>query len=217
MIVFIPIKEISQRVPKKNFRKINGIPLYKHLLYKLKNKKVYIDTDSDIIINEIKADPLIDNVIVYKRKKDLLGHETSVCDLIENFILEKNISNEIICQVHVTSPFIKYKTLTDAILKFKKGYDSVVSCNTYQNRLWRKESYGYCPINHNPLKLEQTQDLAVYYEENSLFYMFKSNKFLKTKSRIGLNPFFYPCSFPENIDIDTEDDWNIVKIMERIK
>jgi len=141
----------------------------------------------------------------------LIGHNVSVCDLIENFIVEQSISNNNICQVHVTSPFIEEKTLINAFNYFKKGYDSVVSCNLYQNRLWRKENYGYCPINHNPLKLEQTQDLPIYYEENSLFYMFNSLSFLKTKSRIGNNPYFYQCNFPENIDIDTEDDWNLAK------
>jgi len=44
--------------------------------------------------------------------------------------------------------------------------------------------------------------------------MFKANNFLKTKSRIGNNPYFYPCNFPENIDIDTEDDWKLVKNIE---
>ena len=211
MIIFIPIKEKSQRVPGKNFRKINGVELYKNLLYKLSNHQVFIDTDSDLIIDDIKNDKNLKNVCTYKRKEQLIGHEVSVCDLIENFIIEKSMHDKLICQIHVTSPFIKEKTLKDAFSKFASGYDSVVSCNIYQNRLWRKEEYGYCPINHNPLRLEQTQDLPEYYEENSLFYMFQANKFLKTKSRIGNNPFFYACNFPENIDIDTEDDWNIVK------
>ena len=61
------------------------------------------------------------------------------------------------------------------------------------------------------MKLEQTQDLPMYFEENSLFYMFNSDYFLQTNCRIGINPFFYICNFPENLDIDTEDDWQLVK------
>jgi CMP-N-acetylneuraminic acid synthetase len=217
MIIFIPIKESSQRVPKKNFRKLRGIELYKICLYKLSDFKVYVDTDSDRIISEIKKDKRLSNISVYKRKKELTGHEVSVCSLIENLIKEKNIKNETICQVHVTSPFLEKETLVSACQKIKEGFDSVISCNEYQNRLWRRELYGYCPINHNPLKLEQTQDLPVYYEENSLFYMLRSDIFLKTKSRIGLNPYFYVCSFPENIDIDTEDDWALVKSLEPVE
>lgn len=209
MIIFIPIKEVSQRVPNKNFRLINGIPLYKHFLYKLNDYQVYVDTDSQKIIENIKKDLNLKHVKVYRRKKELEGHAVSVCDLIKNFINMYNVENKNICQLHVTSPFLDMSTIKKASKKMLK-YDSVVSCNVYQNRLWRKETYGYAPINHNPLKLEQTQDLPEYYEENSLFYIFNSNYFIKTNSRIGINPYFYACNHPENIDIDTEDDWKLV-------
>ena len=48
MKIFIPIKENSQRVPGKNFREFGGAPLYKHTLYKLSNKSIYVDTDSNL-------------------------------------------------------------------------------------------------------------------------------------------------------------------------
>lgn len=210
MIIFIPIKEISQRVPQKNFRLIEDVMLYKRCLYKLINFKVYVDTDSERIIKEIKEDKNLKHVTVFKRRKNLIGHKTSVCDIIKDFIIRFNIIDQSVCQVHVTSPFLKSETLNKAS-KFLSDHDSVVSCNEYQNRLWRKESYGYVPINHNPLKLEQTQDLPVYYEENSLFYIFNSDYFLKTGCRVGIKPHFYVCNYPENVDIDTENDWKLVK------
>ena len=57
------------------------------------------------------------------------------------------------------------------------------------------------------------QDLPTYYEENSIFYIFDVEIFKKTNTRIGFNPYFYPIGFPINLDIDTEDDWNIVKLI----
>ena len=210
MIIFIPIKENSQRVPGKNFRELLGEALYVRCLLKLEKFKVFVDTDSENIIKDIKNDSRLSHVTAYMRDPDLIGHEISVCKLIERFIDNHCIAGEDICQVHVTSPFLSTETLEKAIILMKE-YDSVVSCNSYQNRLWRKENYGYCPVNHNPMNLEQTQDLPVFYEENSLFYIFNSEHFLKTLSRIGLNPFFYVCSFPENLDIDTEDDWSLIK------
>jgi CMP-N-acetylneuraminic acid synthetase len=209
MIVFIPIKEKSQRVPNKNFRELEGESLYKRCLLKLAKFKVFVDTDSEKIISEIKSDSRLDHVKTYLRDPDLVGHKVSVCKLIERFIERSCIAGEDVCQVHVTSPFLSSETLEEA-MKYMKNHDSVVACNSYQNRLWRKEEYGYCPINHNPLRLEQTQDLPVFYEENSLFYIFNSSSFLKSLSRVGSNPYFYTCGFPENLDIDTEDDWNLI-------
>lgn len=210
MTIFIPIKENSQRVPRKNFRLLDGMPLYKHTLYKLKDFKVFVDTDSREIAEEVEKDGRCTHVTVYKRKPNLIGDDVSVCDLIENFVAGR-IQLSHFCQLHVTSPFLDVDILKSAFSKLNKGYDSVVSCNKVQSRFWRKESYGYCPVNHNPNKLEQTQDLPVFYEENSTFYIIDAVLFLKTKMRVGLNPYFYPLDFPMNLDIDTEDDWNLVK------
>ena len=117
--------------------------------------------------------------------------------------------DEHFCQVHVTSPFVSSQMIQSAAAKLDEGYDSVVSCNTIQTRFWRKEEYGFVPVNHNPLKLEQTQDLPVYYEENSVFYVVNTSMFLETGVRVGRNPWFYPLTHPQNIDIDTEQDWNL--------
>ena len=206
MNIFIPIKGNSQRVPKKNFKLIKGIPLYKHCLYKFaKDFKIYVDTDSDAIFDNIEKDPNLKNVTVFKRYKNLIGDTVSVCDLISNFIKKFNIQGNI-CQLHVTSPLLTLDTIINASKFFESGYDSIVSCDTVQTRIWRKEKYGYCPVAHNPTKLEQSQDLPKLYIENNAFFMFNSDLFLNTKTRVGNNPYFYEIQFPENIDIDTHLD-----------
>ena len=208
MIVFIPIKKNSQRVPRKNFRLFKDAPLYKHVLRKYKNHKVYVDTDSQEIIDECKTDPTLNHVTAYKRLRELCGHKTSVCDLIVNFIDKYDIV-EPIAQIHVTSPFLESEKVEKAH-ELLLHHDSVVSCNRHNSRFWRRESYGFCPVNHNPLKLEQTQDLPDLFEENSCFYIFKPSVIKNLGNRIGLNPFFYEIEYPENIDIDTESDWDVV-------
>jgi len=204
MLVFIPIKENSQRVPRKNFRDFGGVPLYKHTLYKLTKHDVYVDTDSEEVKEGIRRDPLLSSVKCIDREETLVGDKVSVCDLISNFVEKYYISQPII-QIHVTSPFLELKTLEDAYSKMGE-YDSVVACNVLQTRLWRKEGYGYCPINHNPMKLQQTQELPEIYEENSAFYIFNP-EIIKLGNRIGKNPLFYPLTSPENLDIDTEMDF----------
>ncbi len=205
MKIFIPIKNDSQRVPNKNFRLFAGEPLYKHTLLKLKEHSVYIDTDSKDVLSEVDSDPRLGHVRAYQRQESLRGHRISVCDLIKNFIQRYNIESPLV-QIHVTSPFLKVDTLERAFSHMQK-HDSVVSCNIYNSRFWRKEEYGFCPLNHNPLKMEQTQDLPVIYEENSAFYIFDPKVIMMTGNRVGQNPYFYPIVDPENIDIDTERDW----------
>lgn len=185
-----------------------GEPLFKHTLLKHRTGKVFVDTDSDEIFNEITSDSRLRNVNVFRRPNHLIGDHVSVCHLIENFIHRFSIQ-EPIAQIHVTSPFLLDTTLKKCY-SMMKDYDSIVSCNVHQVRFWRKEEYGYCPVNHNPAKLEQTQDLPKYYEENSAFYIFKPEIVVKTGNRIGQNPFFYELKDPENLDIDTEEDWKLI-------
>ena len=206
MKIFIPIKHESQRVKNKNFRIFNGNPLWIHLIDKLSSFEVFIDTDSDKIL-EIAKD--YKNIHAYKRESSLLGHKTSVVDLIKFFVDKFSFNNEIICQAHVTSPFLKVDHLkfAESIIESKK-HDSILTVNKFQNRFWNYDKNQLSPLNHNPKLLEQTQDLKPLYEENSYFYMFKASV-LKKNNRIGNNPFLYQIDFPFNIDIDTEADFEL--------
>ena len=205
MIIFIPIKEHSERVPNKNFRFLDDKKLYLRQINKFrKHFHIYVDTDSDEIYNELST---YTNVTVYYRETNLIGDDTSVNLLIKNLITKYNIE-DFVCQIHVTSPFLNPETIKNINLK---DYDSIVSCDIIQSRIWKNEKIGMIPINHNPMKLEKTQDLEKIYVENSGFYIFKSETFLKYNNRIGINSKFIELKFPENVDIDTEDDWDLVK------
>tara|TARA_Y100001973_G_scaffold104578_1_gene174873 strand:- start:24178 stop:24831 length:654 start_codon:yes stop_codon:yes gene_type:complete len=212
--IFIPIKHNSQRVARKNFRRFGSEPLFKRTLLKFRDHQIFVDTDSQEIIDLITGDKRLKHVDVFPRSETLRGDHVSVCELIKDFIKRKNFSKPL-AQIHVTSPFLSQNTLNRAS-KWIKEYDSVVSCNAHNSRFWRKEVYGYCPINHNPVKMEQTQDLPTIYEENSAFYIFKPEVVLKYNSRIGQNPYFYPIDNTESIDIDTENDWAFASMLKDV-
>lgn len=201
MIIYIPIKNNSQRVPNKNFRIFNGLPLWEHMINKLRRYTVYVDTDSESIIKQCEDKPWVN---AYQRDEHLIGDYISVIDLLINFRDSFKI-NDVIAQIHVTSPFFNIKHLNQAEERMRI-HDSVFSVDVVQDRFWRKEAYGYVPINHNPLKLEQTQDLPKFYKENSYLYMFNSSV-LDFGNRIGRNPYALEIEYPYNIDIDTENDW----------
>ena len=136
MIIFIPIKENSLRVNRKNFRLVDGIPLYKHVLRKLKSHDVFVSTDSKEIMNECSSDASLSHVTCYERNSELCGDRVSVCDILKDFVLRFDVSEPVL-QMHVTSPLLSVGTLEEAYQNMK-DYDSVVSCNIHQVRFWRK-------------------------------------------------------------------------------
>ena len=206
MKIYIPIKHSSQRLPNKNFLNFNGVPLWENLINKLTDFETIVDTDSEKIIEECKNKPWVKT---YFRPMELRGHGVSVVDLIKNYF-DKHPTDEWIAQIHVTSPFLSVEHLKGLERDSKNWeYDSAFSVDVIQNRLWREESYGICPINHNPCRLEQTQNLPEYYAENSYFYLF-TTEVLKLGNRIGKNPKMIPMGFPFNLDIDTKENWEHV-------
>lgn len=207
MVIFIPIKETSQRVVGKNFIKFRGLPMYQYVISKFANEfEVFVDTDSDEVLAWCKSQ---NNVVGYKRKKKLIGHTVSVTDLISNFI-EKYKITETICQIHVTSPLLEPETIKDASLYLGSTYNSVSGCDIIHNRFWESKNNVMMPVNHDPNELKQTQDLSPIYSENSSFYIMNPYVFMAEKQRISKKPMFFPTPYPQNLDIDTMEDLDTV-------
>ena len=97
MNIFVPIKHNSQRVPQKNFRRFGKEPLFKHTLLKYRDHNVYVDTDSQSIIDLISEDKRLSYVTVFNRAESLRGNKVSVCDLIKDFSVLK---------CHISFPFL---------------------------------------------------------------------------------------------------------------
>jgi CMP-N-acetylneuraminic acid synthetase len=210
MIFFIIIKKKSQRIKNKNFIKLGSKELWKHLVLELKGEKIFIDTDSDKIIKECKE--FFPWVIAYPRKKEHIEFEkrktiSPALLMIDNFLrkyVENN--NEIVVTTHVTSPFIKLKTIKKAAKKLAQ-YDSVAAVTKYYNFAWLKNKNNkMIPINFNPKQVSKTQNLNPIVMSNGAFFIFKKKTFIKYKNRIGQNPFYYELNLPESIEIDNKED-----------
>jgi len=162
-ILFIPIKQESQRVPNKNFRDFGGKELWKRTVEKFSDYTILIDTDSQQILEEAES---YGHVRAYRRSHNLEGHEMSVNSLIKYCVNNYCHPSDILCQIHVTSPFLKPDTIQRAFnLMEMDDCDSICGGEYKKSRFWM-QSFGNIPVpvNHNPLKLLQTQDLPIMIE-----------------------------------------------------
>ena len=217
MKFFITIKEHSERIPKKNFQLIGKSPLWKHLVQEIQEYDVYIDTDSDLVLNECLN---MKKVKAYPRKQEFIDIEeqaisTPTLKMINNFLDNfVNDDNEIIITTHVTSPFLKLSTFLDAVSILKQDkYDSVQSVTKHQGPLWLGDDMK--PSNFDPKIVKKTQDLPKITISNGGFFIFRKKTFKETNNRIGKTPYYYSLSSPENIEIDNYDDLNLARIIER--
>lgn len=211
MKFFVIIKEKSERLRNKNFLILNNLKLYEHLLKELKGQEVYVDTDSNQIFNDLAET----DIFCYKRKKEYIELENNedfgispVLLMVENF-LDTYVTddNEIIVTPHVTSPFIKLSTILDASKMLNNGYDSVLACTEHQ-----EFSYFHGkPVNFDTNVVQKTQDLEPIVMGNGAFFIFTKKMFKKFKNRTGINPYFYPLKFPESIEIDNKEDFELAR------
>lgn len=215
MIFFLIIKENSVRVKKKNFIYLKGKQLWKITVEKLKKYKVYIDTDSEEIIKECKKK--YKHVTVYKRNKKLIDFENDkrglspVLLLIKNFLLKFKIDeNESIVTTHVTSPYIRLKTIIEAA-KYLKKYEFVHSVSIHHEFGLLIKKNKFKEINFKINKVQKTQNLEPIYFSNGAFFIFKKKTFLKHNNRLGKNTYFFPIKFPETIEIDTYSDIDVAQ------
>jgi len=207
----LPIKDNSQRIKGKNFRKFAGKPLFYWILDSL----LEIDDISEVVINtdareSLKKNGLIesDRVIIKDRPQEIRGDDVSMNLIIKNDL--KTSDADLYLMTHTTNPLLSSRTIQHAINRFllDEKADSLFTVNKIQTRFY-DESIN--PVNHDPSNLIQTQDLPIWYEENSCLYIFTKQSFQKTSARIGSNPIIYPISKTESADIDEIEDWNIAE------
>ena len=201
IVAIVPIKSKSKRLKNKNFKEINGKPLYKYLLDKLKFTnfdEVYVDSDS----SEIEKYCRLNNYKFIKRLPKLALDSANGNDLL-NFH-SKVIKADIYFQLFVTAPLLKTKTINNCIEKIKKNnkYDSILTSKSIHTWFWYKGR----PVNYDPKILPRSQDASPLVFETTGLYGIRRKTLMKKKARIGNKPYFYEVSDEEAIDLDNLKD-----------
>ncbi len=209
IIAILPMRAGSQRVINKNARIINEKPLYEYTIDKLLNfnliSNIIINTD----IQEVHKKYLSNKKIKLIERSGNLRDNCNINLVIEETI--KHIKADLFIQVHATNPLFSLSTLESAInyylLNYKK-FDCLFSVTKIYKRFWYENGI---PVNHNLISEPTTQNLTPYLEENSCFYLFTKESFLKKNNRIGNNPKLYEISKEESWDVDEEADLSILE------
>lgn len=211
----LPMKGNSERVPNKNMRDFDGVPLYHAVVKSLLGSKyiecVVINTDSEIIEKDAK-ETFGDKIIIINRPIEIQGDFVSMNDIIA-YDLSK-LEGEHFLQTHSTNPLLKSETIDRAVEKYFDGlenFDSVFGVTKVQTRFYDKNAKA---INHNPNELLRTQDLEPMYEENSNFYIFSKDSFKNVgEKRIGLKPQIFEVNKLEAVDIDEPEDFILAELL----
>ena len=209
---FVPMRSHSQRVIGKNYRLLDGRPLYQHVLSTLLQvseiTQIVVDTDSDEIITGIREH--FPEIKVLLRPEFLRSDATPMNEILLYDV--QQFPSDLYLQTHSTNPLVKAETFSRAVqtlVSLFPSYDSLFGVTRLQSRLW--DGMGRA-INHNPAILLQTQDLPPVYEENSCVYLFTAETLRRKRNRLGDRPYLFEIDRDEAWDIDEEIDFRLVEL-----
>lgn len=220
MIGIIPARSGSKGIPRKNIKKVGGIPL---ITWTIRNtikssslEDIFISTDdkeiADIAFQEGCKVPFL-------RPKTLAGDYSKTSDVIIHTINTLNLKDEDIVLLQPTSPLRRPVDIINAIdiYKSNKNCYSVVSMvdaktpieiqyNLTKDGKLKKIS----PFSENKYR---RQDCEIIYKPNGAIYIFNSDKFCNQKTFVTNDSLSYIMPLFESLDIDEIEDFKYLEFL----
>lgn len=204
IIVIIPARGGSKRLPNKNTKLLGGIPLITHSINFAKENqvdKIVVSTD-DATIKEIA---LHYGVEVLDRPAALATDNSPTIDTLKQ-VMENVAGNyDYVVVLQPTNPLRPKKLLQEALKRMNEGnYDSLMTVTRNEQKLGKIINDKFVPYNY--AIGQRSQDLDPLYFENGLLYIAKTTLILEGKL-VGENHLSFIVNHPyTKVDIDTQED-----------
>jgi len=221
ILVVIPARGGSKRIPRKNVRIMCGRPL---ILYSIDNARalrekydtdIAVSTDDDEVMSIASKR---EGVTVIERGEHLATDKVTLDPVIYDALIRmeelKGYSYDLVITMQATSPTLKAETVFSAIDYFvSQDLETMISVVNKTHLSWREEN-GQIVKNYE--KRLNSQELPKNFMETGGFLMARRSV-VTENSRIGEKVGVYEIPSVQSVDIDTEEDWIISEAILRRK
>ncbi len=147
VVLHIPAREGSKRVPRKNIREMAGNPMISYAARASIDSgvtdNIYINTDAQEIIDYVKKS--LPEMKIYKRRKNLADDSAS-SDQFNMDIIEA-LEPDTLIMINPVCPLIEANDIKEALIAYQHGdSDTLITCSTTQMQTFCNDS----PVNINP-------------------------------------------------------------------
>lgn len=218
-IAIIPARGGSKRIPRKNLRKLGGIPLLVRTITCLQKAQLF-----DLIVVSTE-DPEIAELAVnsgaicpFLRPSDLADDHTPTASVVLHAIMEVEFLGHNVTDVCVAYPSLGLLTRNDFdearnVIKNGKAQHVVTATRENSNvcRAWTKDVDGLARLLMPQYYLNRSQDLPEIFLDAGQFY-WSTKEAWATLEKGGI-PRVYLHELNSDLcqDIDTEGDWIIAE------
>lgn len=216
IVCIIPVKAKSSRLKKKNFLKLNSIPLYLHAIKKaIKSKcfhKIIVSSDN----KNIKK--ICNNYgVEFHHRKKFVDGKSGISLATHNAIEELQLRDryDVVVQMMATCPLRTTQNIKSSLINFlKKKYSfqiSVYDCS------WIKNDFVFYKNGEN-IKLLKNKILrnkkCLY--PSGVIWIANMKNFFKQKTFYGKNFSLFELPWYNSIDIDYKNDFDNAKYLSRL-
>ena len=224
ILAIIPARGGSKRIRNKNIKKFFGKPIIGYSIEQAKKSKMFnkiiVSTDSKKIA---KISKKFGADVPFIRPKYLSGDKIMPIHVIEHSIkwCETNIAKvDLVCVIYPTAPMIDQKDLKSSFKKIKKGtFDYVFSAKQFNYPVQRSfyKRNGSTKMLFKKNYKRRSQDLEKVYHDAGQFYWGKKKAWLSKKDIFGKKSTVHLINYLNSHDVDTNEDWNILKKLYKLK
>ncbi|MCG7547222.1 acylneuraminate cytidylyltransferase family protein [Pseudoalteromonas sp. Of7M-16] len=216
VLAIVPARAGSKRLPHKNVRKLNGIPLVGYSFDAATASKYISHTIATSDCQEVLTiAKQYENTTALLRPAELASDTASSIDVIKHaveYAQQEGIVFDTICLLQPTSPLRSADDIDKAIelymAKNAKGVVSMTECS--HSPLWttQLDTEEQFKLFVDSLTGARSQDLPKYYQLNGAIYLIDKAEF-QQQGKLFFEQDFYPfiMSTENSVDIDTEIDF----------
>ncbi len=205
-IVIIPARGGSKRLPGKNMKELNGLPLIAHSILYAKasfdDRDIYVTTDD----RQIKECALSYGIRVIDRPEALSGDENTTVSALKHGLETIGDIVENVILLQPTNP-LRPENLLPECLRFyeENNLESLFTVSPLDLKFGRIEHGTFVPENY--IFGQRSQDMEKRYFENGLLYITKAG-LIANDTIITENATPYIVDHPfGKVDIDTPEDF----------
>lgn len=213
LLIHIPARAGSKRVPRKNLRLINGRPMISYAIQAALDSditsSIFVNTDSPDIADYAST---LNGVKLYLRDPDLASDDATGDQFTADII--SNLTPKILMMISPVCPLVTPQIISDCYDSFKsKNVDTLITCN--ETRMQVACNQGF--INVNPeLPMPPSQfnsrvqicNWAVAIWECSSFITRYKNS---NGAYLGFNRILFPIPQLNSFKVSYEDDFQVIQ------
>ena len=223
----VPARGGSKGIPKKKYSISGGIPLIAHSINFGKSlterkiiSKCVVSTDDDEIA---KISKKYGGDVPFLRPKAISGDTSKsiefVLHAINYFSTKHSVEFDAVLILQPTSPIRNLEQVTNSIRNFMESKSqSMISCyqEEYINDLvsyYRKGKALLEPVDSRHNSGVRRQEIKPKWVRNGSIYLTRTRYILSMNKLICDNPYLLEMSKRDSIDVDTEDDLALLRLI----